>query len=98
MQGKRIVRKSADRMVGGVASGLGAYFNIDPVFVRIGFVVLALFQGFGALLYLILWILLPSENSTAPDTRSQIQENLHELQETAEQWIERARSMFQRQI
>lgn len=96
MQGKRISRSRTDRVLGGVAGGLADYLGVDPILVRLGFLVLALFQGIGAILYLALWILLPNVDTTAPDTRSQVQENLNEMQSTAEQFVERIRSAFQR--
>jgi len=56
---KRLVRSSKDKMVAGVAAGLAEYFNVDPVLMRIAFVVLALLGGPGLLLYIILWIVMP---------------------------------------
>jgi phage shock protein PspC (stress-responsive transcriptional regulator) len=47
------------KMFAGVASGLGAYFSIDPIFFRILFVVLTFTGGVGILLYAALWIMLP---------------------------------------
>lgn len=96
MQGNRITRSRTDRMIAGIAGGLGARFNIDPVLVRLAFVALTLLNGFGVLLYLILWLLLPSEDSSALDTRSQVQENLHEMQSAAEHLVDRVRGTFQR--
>lgn len=48
-------------MVGGVCGGLGEYFGIDPVIFRIIFVVLAIGQGMGVLLYIILMLVIPQE-------------------------------------
>jgi phage shock protein PspC (stress-responsive transcriptional regulator) len=61
---KRIYRDPDDRMIGGVCSGLAAYTNIDPVIMRLVFVVL-LFMGVGALAYIILWIVVPEARTTA---------------------------------
>jgi len=63
---KRLYRDSENRVLGGVCSGLGAYFNFDPVFLRILFVVL-IFVGVGisAVVYFILWIVVPKANTTA---------------------------------
>jgi phage shock protein PspC (stress-responsive transcriptional regulator) len=47
------------KLLAGVASGLGAYFSIDPIFFRILFVVLTFTGGVGILLYAALWIMLP---------------------------------------
>jgi phage shock protein PspC (stress-responsive transcriptional regulator) len=58
----RLFRSETNRMIAGVAGGLAAYFTIDPVFVRIAFVLLALFHGSGILIYFILWLILPTES------------------------------------
>jgi phage shock protein PspC (stress-responsive transcriptional regulator) len=54
----RLYRDKDNRVIAGVCSGLGYYFNIDPVLIRVIFVVL-LFVGFGPLGYIILWIVIP---------------------------------------
>jgi phage shock protein PspC (stress-responsive transcriptional regulator) len=54
-------RRVADRVIGGVAGGLGDYFNIDPLLFRIGFVGLMIFGGAGLVIYLVAWLLLPAE-------------------------------------
>ena len=46
-------------MISGVCNGLGAYFNIDPTFVRIAFLLAALFHGAGVLAYVVLMVLVP---------------------------------------
>jgi phage shock protein PspC (stress-responsive transcriptional regulator) len=48
-----------NRVLAGVASGLGTYFGVDPVIFRIGFVALTLAGGTGLLIYVLLWALLP---------------------------------------
>ena len=53
-------RSRTDKVIGGVAGGLGAYLGIDSVVMRIGFVVL-LFAGVGFPLYILAWILIPEE-------------------------------------
>lgn len=57
---KRLYRSKTNKMIAGVCGGLAAYFRIDPVIVRLIFVVLLLAGGLpGALAYLILWIVVP---------------------------------------
>ncbi len=51
-------------MIGGVASGIAAYAHIDPVIVRLIFVLLAIYGGSGVFIYVIMWIVLPLDNST----------------------------------
>jgi phage shock protein PspC (stress-responsive transcriptional regulator) len=63
---KRLMRSQSDRIVGGVCGGLGRYFNVDPLFFRIGAVALAFVGGAGVLLYLAALLLMPSENQPAP--------------------------------
>lgn len=56
---RRLIRSNRDRMFAGVAGGLGEYFELDPIWFRIGFVVLALGGGSGVLIYLIMWLVIP---------------------------------------
>jgi phage shock protein PspC (stress-responsive transcriptional regulator) len=50
---------SSDRKIAGVCGGLGEYCAIDPVFFRVGFVVLAFTCGIGIVLYLAFWLIVP---------------------------------------
>lgn len=61
---RRLYRDPDNRVLGGVCSGIGAYFDIDPVIIRVIFVV-SLFIGFGPLLYIILWIVVPAAYTPA---------------------------------
>jgi phage shock protein PspC (stress-responsive transcriptional regulator) len=61
----RMYRDPDHRIIGGVCSGMGAYWDIDPVIVRIIFVALVLAGGVGALVYLILYIVIPEAKTTA---------------------------------
>ncbi len=66
---KRMYRDMDNAMLGGLCSGFAAYLGIDPVIVRIIFVIF-LFMGFGFLLYIILWIIIPSAKT--PSERLQM--------------------------
>ncbi|AAM07689.1 TPA: PspC domain-containing protein [Methanosarcina acetivorans] len=68
---KRLTKSKSDRMLFGVCGGLGKYFGIDPTFVRLLFVLLAFVNGIGIVLYIILAIIMPSEESVqmVPETR-----------------------------
>ncbi len=61
-------RSAKHRILGGVAGGLGERFGLDPNLVRIGFVLLTIAWGFGILLYLAMWALIPRD-ATQPWTR-----------------------------
>lgn len=56
---KKLVRTERNRMLGGVCSGLAEYFKIDPVLVRLAFILFTLHGGSGLLLYLVLLIVMP---------------------------------------
>ncbi len=63
---KRFYRDIDNNIAGGVCAGLGSYFNIDPVILRIIFIVLSIpLAGFPVLLYFVLWIVLPPAITTA---------------------------------
>ena len=56
---KRLYRSNTDSTIGGVCGGLGEYFAIDPVFIRIMAVLLVFADGIGLIGYLIAWIIIP---------------------------------------
>lgn len=55
----RLYRSRGDRKIAGVAGGLAEYLKIDPVLVRLGFVGLALLQGVGLLIYIVMAMVVP---------------------------------------
>ena len=56
---RKIFRHPDDKILGGVCGGLGAYFNVDPVLFRLGFLLTMFIGGFGFFVYLILWVIAP---------------------------------------
>jgi phage shock protein PspC (stress-responsive transcriptional regulator) len=58
---RRLTRSGADAVIGGVASGLGRYFGVDPILFRIGFVVLSFVGAIGILAYLALLAFVPTD-------------------------------------
>lgn len=61
MENKKFERSSTNRVIGGVCAGLADYLNIDVALMRVLFVVAALCGSFGFWLYVILWIVAPSQ-------------------------------------
>lgn len=57
---KRLYRSVNEKKIAGVCGGLGEYFNIDPVLVRVIFVMLLL-AGVGIISYIILWVVVPKK-------------------------------------
>jgi phage shock protein PspC (stress-responsive transcriptional regulator) len=60
---KKLFRNPDDKVLGGVASGLSGYFNIDTPYIRLAFILLTLLGGSGIVVYLILWIITPVASS-----------------------------------
>lgn len=56
---KRLFRSKNNKMIGGVAGGIAEYFEIDPVLVRVLFVVATIGWGVSLLIYFVLWIIVP---------------------------------------
>lgn len=75
----RLYKSRADKMLFGVCGGLADYFNVDPVLVRIAFVVLTVAGGSGILLYLILAILMPQQETSAVAPGDIVKENLQSI-------------------
>jgi len=55
----KIYRSVDNRKIAGICGGLGEYFNIDPVIVRLAWIAFTLMGGAGILAYIIAWIVIP---------------------------------------
>lgn len=90
---RRLYRDTDNKVIGGVASGLAQYFDIDPVIVRLIFVVSVFFNGLGILAYIIFWFVVPAattttdkyamrgERMTLKDISQRVKKNLDSLEE-----------------
>jgi phage shock protein PspC (stress-responsive transcriptional regulator) len=67
-------RSGTDRMAGGVCGGLAEYSGIDPLLWRVGFVGLTVAGGAGILVYLLLWVLMPSSPLPAGEQPSPVEQ------------------------
>lgn len=63
---KRLTRDTRHAVLGGVAAGFGRYLDVDPVLVRLGFVLLAFVNGLGVLFYVAGWLVMPRQEPEAP--------------------------------
>ena len=105
---KRLYRDPDDKYIGGVSGGLGAFFNIDPVWIRVAFVVFTFVYGFGPLLYIILWIVVPKAKTTAErlemrgekvnisNIEKSIKEELNELKDNIKEFSEETKQHFKK--
>jgi phage shock protein C len=58
---KKLWRSRKDRKIAGICGGLGIYFGVDPVWIRIIFIIFFLVGGTALIAYLILWLVIPLE-------------------------------------
>lgn len=93
--GVRLIRSESDRVIAGVCGGLGNFFRVDSTIVRLAFVLLTLFGGSGLVIYIILWIIMPSEkNANMPLTEDAMRENIEEMKVRAKGFAEDIRGEF----
>jgi phage shock protein C len=65
--GPRVVRRSrSERVIAGVCGGVGRYLGVDPVLLRIAFIILALANGLGVIAYVVCWVAIPEEGPVHP--------------------------------
>jgi phage shock protein PspC (stress-responsive transcriptional regulator) len=60
-QTKRLYRSRTDKILGGVCGGIAEYFHVDPVLIRVLWVILIFIMGTGILAYLVAWLIMPLE-------------------------------------
>ena len=87
---KRLTRSKSNQVIAGISSGLGNYLNLDPIVIRIVFVLLAMAGGLGFLIYLILWILIPNTSTQQYD--QVLKENITEIKSRAQTTLGRTNS------
>lgn len=92
---KNLYRSEENRIIAGVCGGLGEYFNIDPVMIRIIFFLLAFFGGSGIPVYLVLWLIIPSKSHLNDDQGETVQENIKEIKTKAKEFAEDVKSSSQ---
>jgi len=77
----RITKSRTDRVIDGVCGGLAEYYRIDPVIVRLIFVVLLFIDGIGFFIYIILMIIMPKPEKLDQPPKETIRENVQEMGE-----------------
>lgn len=81
MSEARLTRSETDKMIAGVCGGLATYLNIDPVLVRLAFVILLFASGIGIPLYFIMWVIMPRTDTAGQPNAEIIQKNFAEMGE-----------------
>jgi phage shock protein PspC (stress-responsive transcriptional regulator) len=85
----RITKSKTDRVIDGVCGGLAEYYRIDPVIVRLIFVVLLFINGIGFFIYIILAIIMPKPEKLDQPPNETIRENVQEMGERVKEAGER---------
>lgn len=83
---RRLYRSESDRMIAGVCGGLADYLKIDSALVRLIFILLALADGAGILIYFVMWFIVPTQSRVEASPEETVRDG-------AEEFAERARQM-----
>jgi len=82
---KALTRDPRRAVLGGVAAGFGLYLDVDPVLVRLAFVVLSFANGLGVLLYLVGWVVMPKEGAAESTASTGVEGALAGAREAAQE-------------
>ncbi len=82
MNESHLVRSDDDKMIAGVCGGLAAYLAVDPVLVRLAFVLLFFASGIGFPIYFILWVIMPRGATAGESEAVVMRDNIKELKAT----------------
>lgn len=98
---RRLFRDPDDKVVGGVCSGIGHYFDIDPVWLRLAFALTVVLAGTGVLFYLLLMIIIPKAETTAEKLEMRgdpvdVNNIKRSIQEEFEEWGDRVKGYGKR--
>jgi len=85
----KLARSQTDKMLAGVCGGLAAYLGIEAIWVRLFFVLVTVVpNGFGVLLYIILWIIMPEAGREDLPADQRIQANAEDLAGRAQEFAQ----------
>lgn len=79
---KRLYRSEDNKIFAGVCGGIGEYFDVDPMLIRILWLIFSFMAGWGVLLYIICWVLIPTKSSIAMTTEEVVHKNVQEIKDT----------------
>lgn len=90
---KKLYRSETNKVIAGVCGGMGEYFDIDPVLVRVIWLLLVIFGGGGLLAYFICWLIIPTKSNLKddPSTGDTIKNNVVEMKATAKDAVEKVK-------
>lgn len=84
---KKLMRSSKDKVIAGVCGGLGEYFGVDPLVVRILFIAAFIFMGSTFWIYLILWLIMPVDSKSEVGNADVVAQNVEDMKNKANEVI-----------
>jgi phage shock protein C len=90
----RLHRSKSNKIVGGVCGGLAEYLHVDPLILRILFAVLAMANGIGFVVYVLLWVLMPVADVDYESQQDIMHHNIEEIGERARTLGQEARGVL----
>jgi len=90
---KRLTRNTRDAMLGGVAAGFGDYLDMDPVLIRLVFIILCFAGGSGLIAYIVAWLIMPRDDqeNAGPGTVPPADQFVEEVREAGERVVDNLR-------
>ncbi len=80
---KKLYRSQTDKIIAGVAGGLGQFFELDASLLRLVFILTTMLGGSGLVVYLVLWLVLPQEDQLEVGSQEVIKKNVKEMEAKA---------------
>lgn len=94
---RRFYRNPDEKIIGGVASGIASYFSMDPIWIRILFLILLFFTGIGFITYVILWAAIPEAKTTAQKLQMRGEPvNLSNIEKSVKEELDGVKERFSR--
>lgn len=87
-----LYRSESNKIIAGVAGGLGEYFNIDPTIIRILFILMTIFGGSGLIIYIVLWLIIPTRSAISKNSQEAIRLNIEEMKSATKAFAHNIRS------
>lgn len=87
---KKLYKSRQDKVIDGVCGGLGEYFGVDPVVVRIVFVILTLWGGAGIILYILGMLLIPEATSSEKKEKKMVENTEKPIAEEVSEKVKKA--------
>jgi phage shock protein C len=94
MTQQRVTRSSSDKVLAGVCGGLGQYFGLDPVIVRLIMVALVFAGGITIFIYPLLWLIMPVEGVGQPTIGDGLRDMRQQVQSFGQQATQQVQSAF----